>query len=306
MDNQTNVKAQKIYVVLNPIAGHSIAGDIHQVLEQHFGGSGWTYEVYETTGEENLTEITRAACQNGADMVVAAGGDGTVSGVVSGLVHTDVPLGIIPVGTGNGLARAMGIPLDPEEAIRLLAGEHSRQCLDAMQVGEEYFVLNVSAGISSRAMRDTKPEDKRRLGVVAYAQNILNDVMQAKTNHFQLTLDGHTVNVEAAEILVANGKVLKEGSPLFGSREAYSDGQLEVNILTAYDAADYIKLAWDVLVDAQESDKVHDLTVHDRILLDVAGKAMPVQADGELIGKTPVEVILVPKALIVVVPSEST
>ncbi len=305
MENQAGLKAQKIYVVLNPVAGHSIAGELQRVLEQQFGELGWTYEVYETTGEENLTEVTRAACQNGAGVVVAAGGDGTVSGVVNGLVHTEIPLGIIPVGTGNGLARAMGIPLLPEDAIRLLAGEHTLQCVDAMQVGEEYFVLNVSAGISSRAMRDTKPEDKRRLGVVAYAQNILNDVIQAKTNRFQLSLDGHQVNVEAAEILVANGNVLKEGPPLFGSREAYSDGKLEVNILTAYDASDYIKLAWDVLVDAQESDKVKDLTVRGRITLDVVGKPMPVQADGELIGKTPVEVILVPKALNVIVPVES-
>jgi diacylglycerol kinase (ATP) len=306
MENQISGRRyQHIYVVLNPVAGHSQTEDLRPAIEQHFRAAGLTYEIYETTGEENIAEITRNALKQGSDLVVAAGGDGTVSGVIDGLVHEEVPLGIIPVGTGNGLARAMGIPLEPEDAIRLLTGDHILFPLDAMQVEDHYFVLNVSAGISSRAMRETGPEEKRRLGILAYVQTILKDVVQVETRVFKMDLDGLTVQVEAAEVLVANGTVLLEPPLLFGSRDHYKDGQLEVNILTAKQTSEFVRLARDLLLDPQETKSdLHDFNVKKRILLDVVGEPLPVQADGELIGQTPVEIQLVPGALKVVVPEK--
>jgi diacylglycerol kinase family enzyme len=237
--------------------------------------------------------------------VAAAGGDGTVSAVVNGLANQDIPLGIIPVGTGNGLARAMNIPLDLVEAIHLLAGEHELQPLDAMQVGDKYFILNVSAGISSRAMRETKSEDKRRLGMLAYAQTIVEDLKESKTSRFNLLLDGLQVQVEAAEVLVANGTVLKEGSYVFGSRRRYNDGEMEINILTASQPSEYVRLALDLLLNPKESiQDLHDLTARESVVLDVEGQPQPVQADGELIGRTPVEIKLARSAIRVVVPAE--
>jgi diacylglycerol kinase family enzyme len=209
------------------------------------------------------------------------------------------------VGTGNGLARAMNIPLDLVEAIRLLAGEHELQPLDAMQVGDKYFILNVSAGISSRAMRETKPEEKRRLGMLAYAQTIVKDLTESKTSRFQLLLDGLQVQVEAAEVLVANGTVLKEGSYVFGSRRRYNDGEMEINILTASQPSEYVRLALDLLLNPKESiQDLHDLTARESVVLDVEGQPQPVQADGELIGRTPVEIKLARSAIRVVVPAE--
>ena len=306
MENNINRKPyENIYVILNPIAGHSKVEDLQPAIEKHFTDLGWSYEIYETTGKENLSEVARDAHEHGADLVVAAGGDGTVSGVVNGLVNEDVPLGIIPVGTGNGLARAMGIPLVPQEALELLTGEHSIFCIDAMQVGDKYFILNVSAGISSRAMGETSPEEKRRLGVLAYAQNILKDVVKNETAVFNLDLDGHTVRLEAAEVLIASGTIRQEGPLLFGDRDYYRDGELEVNILTASQTSDYVRLAWDLLLDKQDSSgSLKDLTVKHEIRLDVSGRSLPVQADGEVIGKTPVVIKMVPGALQVVVPPD--
>ena len=304
MENKhTNKKFQHIYVILNPIAGNSRVEDLRPVLEEHFTTAGLSYEIYETTGEEDIAEVARKAREHGADLVVAAGGDGTVSGVVNGLVRQDVPLGIIPLGTGNGLARAMSIPLDPEQALRLLTEEHVIFPIDAMQVGDRYYILNVSAGISSRAMRETSPEEKRSKGILAYAQTILKDLSQPKTSLFNLELDGLSVQIRAAEVLVANGSVLQETPILFGSRDQYQDGRLEVNILTASDTADYVRLASELLLNPQEAKSdLQDLSVKDHIRLDVDGSPIPVQADGELIGHTPVEIRLAPGALKIVTP----
>jgi diacylglycerol kinase (ATP) len=150
------------------MAGNSDAELIHRALEQHLVGNEWAYEVYETTGEERIAEIVRGVLNRDFDMFIAAGGDGTVSGVADALIGTGIQLGIIPVGTGNSLARELGIPLKLEDAIDLLTGEHTMARIDAMHVGDRYFVLNVSVGISALMMRDTKREDKRRFGEIAY------------------------------------------------------------------------------------------------------------------------------------------
>jgi YegS/Rv2252/BmrU family lipid kinase len=304
-NNTTQQKFQHIYVILNPIAGHSEVEDLRPAMKKCFEGADITYEIYETTGEENIAEITRKACAHGADLVIAAGGDGTVAGVVDGLVKEDIPLGIVPVGTGNGLARALGIPLDPQAALELILGEHRTLTLDTLQVGDRYFTLNVSAGISSRAMRETPPEKKRRFGVLAYVQTIVKDALQGKTSVFNLIVDGRRWRVRGAEVLVSNGLLLQEPPLLYGPRETYQDGKLELNILTAEKATDYVRLAKDLLLDPQDSKTdLQDMSVHQSLVLDVAGRSLPVQADGELIGHTPVEVRLAPKALKVIIPGE--
>ena len=78
--------------------------------------AGWSYEVYETTGNEDLASLVKQAVAHSCQMIVVAGGDGTISAVADGLAPSRIPLGIIPVGTGNVLAQELGIPLDPDEA----------------------------------------------------------------------------------------------------------------------------------------------------------------------------------------------
>lgn len=154
-----------MFVMLNPIAGQASVDEIRQAIDRSFTNSRHSIEIYETSGEENVAQLTRDACQRGVQLVVAAGGDGTVAAVVNGHIHNRIPLGIIPAGTGNGLARALGIPLDLEEPVSLLAGSHSLMDIDAMRVGDQYFTLNVSVGFSARAMRRTEPKKKRRLNI---------------------------------------------------------------------------------------------------------------------------------------------
>ncbi len=100
MDNSS----RKVFAVFNPEAGNADQSDeIRSALASHFTQPQWTTEIYEMTGKEDVPAICRAACERGASLVVAAGGDGTVVGVANGLVHSRVPLGILPLGTGNDL-----------------------------------------------------------------------------------------------------------------------------------------------------------------------------------------------------------
>ena len=115
-----------------------------------------------------IERIAHEAQGRGFEMVVAAGGDGTVSAVAEGLVGTETPLGIIPLGTANVLARELGIPVELEGAVRLLAGAHGVTSIDAMKVGEKHYFTQVGVGIDAMMIRDTRREDKRRFGRIAY------------------------------------------------------------------------------------------------------------------------------------------
>lgn len=304
MSNQSLQTWQNIFLIVNPVAGRSDVQAIRQGMEDMCRGQGWQCQIYETRKDEDLADVVRAACDQGVELVVAAGGDGTVWGACNGLIGSQIPLAILPSGTGNGLARALKIPLLLEKAIDLLTGEYEILEIDALRVAEKYYVLNVSAGISARTMRETSAEIKQQAGVLAYVSTVLRDFTDRQMNIFHLNLDGHDLRVRAVEVLVSNA-IIGRNPPffLYGEREGYQDGSLEVNILTAEKTGEFISLAWELLLNPQESKaNLHEFSVKHSIRLDVEGSAMTVQGDGEIIGETPVEIHLVPKAVRVVVP----
>src|SRR5689334_1937008 len=111
-------KQLKTYVIQNPVSGLSDAPTIRAKISQVMDEYQIPFEIYETTGKDDLYEIVKAAIKNGFERFVAVGGDGTISGVASGLVNTKIPLVIIPTGTVNALARELQIPFTLDEAVR--------------------------------------------------------------------------------------------------------------------------------------------------------------------------------------------
>lgn len=305
MSNQALQSWEKIFLILNPASGGADVETVRLSMDNLCQERGWACEVYETTGEEDLADVVRSACQNGANLVVASGGDGTVWAACNGLIKSQVPLAILPAGTGNGLARALNIPLQIKAAIDLLSGDYEIIEIDALRVGERYFVLNVGAGISARTMQETPPESKQQAGILAYIATILKDFPERQSSVFHLKLDGYDLKVQAVEVLVSNSKLGSKPPFLFGEREGYQDGRLEVNILTAEKTGEFLNLAWELLLDPGESKtNLHEFSVLKSLKLDVEGPAMTVQGDGEVIGETPVEIHLVPKAMQVLVPRD--
>jgi diacylglycerol kinase (ATP) len=298
--------SRRAFFVFNPIAGGASAEEFRAGIERHLIERGWSCEVYETTGEEDVSEVTRQAGEQGYGLIAAAGGDGTVAGVVNGLIHSPVPLGIIPLGTGNGLARALGIPLDVEEAIRLLVDEHRIVHIDALQVGEDYYILNVSAGISGMAMRKTEPEQKKRFGMAAYVRTIVQEALEFRPKPFRLKVDGIQMNVRATEVLVSSGALLKESPLPLGSPDSYSDGQFDVYVFSARSFLDYIRILWNLIVKPVESNPdLRNLVVKESIRIEVLGPPQPVQADGEVLGETPVEIRVAAGVVNVITPLDS-
>jgi diacylglycerol kinase (ATP) len=301
MDNSS----QKVFVVFNPSAGKEAqAAEVRAAVASHFTAPKWTSEIYETTGKEgeDVAAICRAACARGATLVIAAGGDGTLVGVGNGLVNSPVPLGILPLGTGNDLARILLIPLKLEEALDLLINDHDVVEVDALKVGERHFFSNVSVGISPEVMNDTSSAEKKHLGRLAYIISMIKRSSIFQLQRYTLTLDGRPRSVRAAEVMVSNTTLFVKPPALFGPPETLDDGQLEVYLVMAQTVGDYARLVWDLFRrPGKSAAKLSHLAATHTIRIE-ADHSHLVQADGEVIGHTPVEVKLVLKAIHVIMP----
>jgi diacylglycerol kinase (ATP) len=296
---------QKVFVVFNPTAGkESLADEFRAAVASHFTAPQWTSEIYETTGkeDEDVAAICRAACAHGATLVISAGGDGTLVGVGNGLVNSPVPLGILPMGTGNDLARILAIPLKLDEALDLLVSDHIVIAVDALKVGERHFFSNVSVGMSPDVMNDTSSAEKKHLGRFAYIISLIKRSSLFQLQRYTLTLDGQPRTIRAAEVMVSNTTMFVKPPSLFGPAETLGDGQLEVYLISAHTPGDYLKLVWDLLSrPGKSAAKLSHLAATHTIRIEAARSHL-VQADGEVIGHTPVDVRLIPKAIHVIMP----
>ncbi len=302
MSTGSTVQAKKVFLVLNPVAGTSVVAGLRRALDHHFLPVETTCEVHETAKGDLIEEIVREAQGRGYDMVVAAGGDGTVSAVAEGLVGTETPLGIIPLGTANVLARELGIPVDLEGACGLLAGAHGVTSIDAMKVGEKHYFTQVGIGIDAMMIRDTRREDKRRFGRVAYIWTALTRLVGFQPRRFRIVADDRQERLHASQIVIANSGILGQPPFRWGPDIEPHDGLLDVCIVRARTLLDYLSLGWHVVRGQhKQSPNVRYLRARRQIVIET-DHPLPVQADGEIIGETPVQVELVAAAVRVIVP----
>lgn len=291
-----------LFVVFNPVAGTSTADDVRQAFERHFTQPHCSYELYETTGQEAVEEVAREAVGRGFSAFVAAGGDGTASDVAAGLVGTDIPLGIVPLGTANVLAQELGIPTDLDGACSLIVDEHKTTKIDGMQVDAKYFFLHIGIGLDAIVMRDTEREHKRRFGLLAYIWTGIARLFGYQPRRFSIVADGKRLRPRAAQVQVANGSII--GMSLFrlGTDIHPDDGQLDLCIIYANTLLDYLILGWHMLRhQPRRSRRLRSFKIQESVLI-TADDPLPVQGDGEVVGETPVKVQVVPHAVRIIVP----
>lgn len=151
-----------------------------------------------------LSGLIRAEAP-GLGLVVVAGGDGTLNGALEGLVETGLPLGVLPLGTGNDFARTLGIPPDPVEAAAIIAALRQKR-VDLGWVNGKHFLNVASVGLSVKVARALSGEVKKRWGRLGYALSSLKAIREARPFHARLSCDGRHLAVEALQVSVANGR----------------------------------------------------------------------------------------------------
>jgi diacylglycerol kinase (ATP) len=293
----------RAFVVLNPAAGQSANESVREALETAFGSHQIQYEIYETLAGDKPGAVVRRRLGDGFELAVAVGGDGTVSDVIDGLVGSPVPLGIIPTGTGNLIARELGIPTALDDAVALIAGRSRPRAIDAMRIGERVFVLNISVGISAAVIGDTSAREKSRWGRIAYTWTTVRKLFRLKPRYLVVAVDGIAQEYRAVEVAIMNcGKLAKAFHPL-GPEIRIDDGHLDVYIVGVMSLRDVPRYVLKLVTRRPAASPLRVIAAQQRVTIR-STLPLQLQADGDIIGTTPVEVEVLPHAVTVLVPRE--
>lgn len=286
-----------IFVVVNPVAGNA---DPEQLQEQLGGLSA---EIHVTShAEEDVPQLVRDAIANGYSTIVAAGGDGMVNDVAMGVYGTEATLAIIPTGTGNVVAREMGIPLDPTEAIQLLVNGGRVRPIDLMQIDDRIYLSHVGCGIYTESIENTTPENKQRFGRVAYIVQGVQQIGQAQSYTFHLVLDGEQYAVEGSQLMITNMAESGIDTVSWGTTIEPDDGVLDILIIKATKAGEFVRLVGDVLREQHEqSDAIVHLHASQSIKFANSDQLM-LFGGGREISNQEITINLLPHALSILVP----
>jgi YegS/Rv2252/BmrU family lipid kinase len=216
--------------IINPRSGVDRQKAVEKTIEECLDHREYTYEIQHTQYAKHGTLLSREAANKGAYAVVAVGGDGSVNDIVKGLIGTDTTLGIIPKGSGNGLARTLDIPLREREAIALI-NKGKTISIDIGYANEHPFISN--AGVAFDALISEKFSKSLRRGLTVYSWLVTKHMWMYKEWDWQIAIDGKQIKEKAFIINVANGRQFGYNFKI-APGASWTDGLLDVVIIKKF------------------------------------------------------------------------
>ena len=292
----------KTLVIVAPTVNADTRDTLRASLQSHLASSAGEHEICEILADEDIAEVTGRRLNGQFGCVVAVGGDGTVSAVAHALMGSEIPLGIVPAGTGNMVARELGIPLDIDAAVALIASTPKLRKIDAMQIGGRTYLLNAGVGINAEVIDRTSRLGKSLFGRSAYFGTAVWRVLQAKPQRLEVTIDGETRIYQATDVAISNCGILAKALNPNGPDIRADDGQIDVCILCMKSPLEYPWYYFLKYIAPKRVNKImHEIPVKKSVTVR-SGSPIRVQADGDIIGVTPVMIGVLPRALTVLVP----
>jgi YegS/Rv2252/BmrU family lipid kinase len=237
------------------------------------------------------------------DVIFTLGGDGTAMEVVTALSGTGRAVGVLAGGTGNLLARALGIPLDVRRAVpALLKGVRRRIDLGVLADGRR-FAITAGTGIDAAMIAGAPPDARRRYGVLAYVASATQAMLHPEPFTLRASVDGTVVEREhCIAAMIVNVGILLDGLLTLGPDIAPDDGGLDLCVFTARSFGDAAAVMGRLVARDFRADPRMTFARGRHIVLDAA-PARAVQADGEMIGMTPLVAAVAPAAALLLVPA---
>lgn len=222
---------KRILFFINPGAGRGDPGAIARVIKHRFEGSKAGYQIHSLEEKGAPDQIREAIDRYDPDMVVAAGGDGTVNLVASAIIGKGITLGIIPAGSSNGLAYELGIPPNLEEATRTIA-EGKTKVIDALLINGRHLCLHMSdLGLNARVIRRYDHEDVR--GFYGYARQYFMELWNRRKFRCEVETNGKVYRTKTVMIVMANGAFYGTGASITPDGKL-DDGWFEVILVYAF------------------------------------------------------------------------
>jgi diacylglycerol kinase (ATP) len=285
--------------------GRPIRKEVREV-RRRLEGAGWAVESSVVKRRRELRQEATRAIEAGADVIVAVGGDGAILQIVQAVAEREVALGIVPMGTGNLLARNLGIPRRPDRAVDVVLNGARRQIdLGQATLGDKkrFFSVACGVGFDAEVMKATKTREKDRWGKLAYIASAITQSGKIRNVGHTITLDGVETSIDAVQVFIANFGRTGLGVELQLQVEP-DDGVLDVIAVRASGRLSGLLAGWRALRQGHQGETSDGRAFRARareIRIDGTSKRL-VELDGSVVGKTPVDVSIRPRALTVLVP----
>jgi diacylglycerol kinase (ATP) len=300
MAEATPPQPRRVFVAINPTASFGKGKDVGPAVIAALENAGHAVTALQEPSYAALILSVRKAVGTKPDALIVVGGDGMVNLAANILVGTTVPLGIVPSGTGNDMARTLGIPFDkPDAAIAMLLDALTRpaRVIDAGVIHgpghDRYFACSLSAGfdaiVNERANRMSWPKGPQR-----YNLAIALELLRLKPITYRLELDGETRTVQGMLVTVGNGISIGGGMNVTPNAQL-DDGLFDVLVVGKLTRLQFLRIFPSVYKGTHLSDKRVSVVRAKRVTIDA--DAVVAYADGERVGPLPLDIEVVPGAL---------
>ncbi|PZR57081.1 MAG: lipid kinase [Candidatus Meridianibacter frigidus] len=289
----------RVLLFMNPHArrGDSLADEARNALRA--AGCVLVEEPMSDANEMRSAMVQRRA---DADAVVVGGGDGSVITAIPGLLESGLPLGILPLGTFNDLARTLAIPAAIEEAVEIIAAQ-TKRVVDVGHVNDAYFINEASLGISTRIAHAQTSEVKKKFGLLSILSTTLATLRYTRPFHVALEYEGKKETFRTLQLTIANSHHF--GGFITNKDAAIDDGFLDLYSLEVSNAFQMLQLLAPIIRgDVSASKRVRARRAKQFRV--TSTRPRPIFADGEPAGETPAEFTVLPKALTVFAPPEDS
>ncbi len=304
MPDAVEKKKQKILLVINPVSGDIDKEGFAEETDTFSGELNFTCRIYYTSGKkkEDTKHILELIRRYSPDKVVAAGGDGTCNMLSEILLNRDIPLGIIPAGSANGLAKELGIPLKLKDAWEVAINGETRK-IDVLLVNKKHVSLHLSdIGLNAQIVERFEKDNLR--GLLGYAKHFIGALFFFKPSKFKIILDQRTIFRKAYMAVMANASKYGTGA-VINPTGKIDDGYFELLLIRPYPAFQLLKMMISFFIKPVHSLNYMDLyRCREVTIYNLDHKA--VQVDGEVIGRMgKVSGEILPQSLQVIVPPGS-
>jgi diacylglycerol kinase (ATP) len=294
-DNQAK---KKILFIINPISGNNKRENKQQLIEDIIDAKHFDVNFKYTEYSKHATEIAKQAVNQGVDIVVAVGGDGTVNEVSKALIGSETNFAIVPSGSGNGLGRFLKIPLKTKKAVEVINSGKSFK-MDAIKINEEYFVNMAGVGFDAHISHLFSTYGKR--GFRSYLKLILKEFFTYTPGKYTLKINGQQITKQAFVISFANSSQFGNNAHIAPLAEI-NDGLIDVCILKRFPAwkSLYITL---LLYSKKLTKSKYYKIIKAREVEIINDKNLPAHIDGDPIAfDSNVKISIIPESLNVIIP----
>lgn len=222
-----NKNKYNILVIINPISGGGKNTELPAMIAERLDSGLYNVEITETQYAGHATELAKKAIENKCYGVIAVGGDGTVNEVAAALTDTELALGIVPRGSGNGLARHIGIPLNAENSIKVI-NENNVEAYDYCSVNDLPFFC--TCGVGFDAVVSEKFAESKHRGPIAYLKNSIAEYFKYKCENYDIIIDDNHLNEKAFVIACCNASQYGNNAYI-APNASMQDGLLDITII---------------------------------------------------------------------------